>query len=584
MAQHFVDQIVVNGIDVDKQDWRDYAKQRLPVLVNSVAELQATDTGTSKLVYVLSATRDGVIFELDAADGTTADDGVNVIVSGDGKRFKRLAGLADLGGRAPIRLHTVAGTNTVTAAATPPITALRDGQPLLWLPVNDNTGAVTLDPGGGAKTVVDLDGAALTGGEIKAGRYALGIYDETANEIQLFGGGGGDFDGQMSTDLIMNDNDVVLGQGRVQGRTTDTYFEDIGDRFNFWLGGNIGMEVATGGVIPHNGITARRAGGSYPFKIERNDNHGPNQNVSQWEFVGRNDINQSIFISRYIARVVSNTDGSESARIAVQVMDAGVLLDRFYIEDGPYTPGATGGSQGVDTFNTGALYENGVAVSCSAIIAFEKGLQAADGKAYLDDKDLAYFDALAPERPVYGLVKADETGASPALDGEGNFIPHDGPMYELRDKVETRVTFELDEAGERVLDEHGRPIVEAIEEVLVGQEKFQIAIEQVVDWLPGRNEDMRKFRARLGTDTDPLDPQKFVDYYRIKRHPTMFPNPENYDRKKDGSVGSWINRFQEFIGIYTVHLMKVLKRFEDQQAEIDDLKQRLAALEGARGK
>lgn len=77
-----------------------------------------------------------------------------------------------------IFLASVAGTNTITAAATPPLDAYAKGQRYEFYPDNDNTGAVTLNiDSRGAKNIVDEEGDPLDDGVLRADRKAAVIYD-----------------------------------------------------------------------------------------------------------------------------------------------------------------------------------------------------------------------------------------------------------------------------------------------------------------------------------------------------------------------------------------------------------------------
>ncbi len=86
-------------------------------------------------------------------------------------------------------LTSVAGTNTITATATGPISAYAAGQMFLLIPANTTTAAATLNvastatPAGiGAKNIFCL-GAACLGGELVAGVPSLLVYDGTQFQI-----------------------------------------------------------------------------------------------------------------------------------------------------------------------------------------------------------------------------------------------------------------------------------------------------------------------------------------------------------------------------------------------------------------
>lgn len=80
-------------------------------------------------------------------------------------------------------LGTVAGTNTITATASPTLTAYSGGQVFTLTPANSNTGATTLNIDGlGAKNVFS-GGAACAGGELVAAIPSQVEYDGTQFNI-----------------------------------------------------------------------------------------------------------------------------------------------------------------------------------------------------------------------------------------------------------------------------------------------------------------------------------------------------------------------------------------------------------------
>lgn len=82
--------------------------------------------------------------------------------------------------RAAVSLGGVAGTNTVTATATPTLLALAAGQSYWIVPANTNTAAVTLNiDSTGAKSIVDAYGTALSAGEFIASVRHQVYYDGT---------------------------------------------------------------------------------------------------------------------------------------------------------------------------------------------------------------------------------------------------------------------------------------------------------------------------------------------------------------------------------------------------------------------
>lgn len=84
---------------------------------------------------------------------------------------------------AVLRLASVAGTNTITASAEPfevPSSGLVSGMKFTLVPVNNNTGAVTLNVDSrGAKDVLGADGSALSADALVDGTRYLLEYDGT---------------------------------------------------------------------------------------------------------------------------------------------------------------------------------------------------------------------------------------------------------------------------------------------------------------------------------------------------------------------------------------------------------------------
>lgn len=83
-------------------------------------------------------------------------------------------------------LGAVAGTNTITATASPTLSAYASGQLFILVPANSNTGSTTLNIDGlGAKNVFS-GGAACLGTELVAGVPAAVFYDGT--QFNILGG------------------------------------------------------------------------------------------------------------------------------------------------------------------------------------------------------------------------------------------------------------------------------------------------------------------------------------------------------------------------------------------------------------
>ncbi len=90
----------------------------------------------------------------------------------DSARMSQLQGAA-------LYLTGVAGTNTITATASPALAALATGIEFTFVPANTNTGATTLAIDATAATNIFWNGAALVGGEIRQNVPVKVCYDGT---------------------------------------------------------------------------------------------------------------------------------------------------------------------------------------------------------------------------------------------------------------------------------------------------------------------------------------------------------------------------------------------------------------------
>lgn len=81
---------------------------------------------------------------------------------------------------------------------------------------------------------------------------------------------------------------------------------------------------------------------------------------------------------------------------------------------------------------------------------------------------------------------------------------------------------------------------------------------------------LRKFASRIGTPHDPLTLDGYARHWKEKRHLTSMPNEAAFDPAKNLSTGEWVQRLVE-----TVEIQAVL---------IDQLNQRLKAVEAGRGR
>lgn len=101
-------------------------------------------------------------------------------------------------------LSSVAGTNAITATATPTLDAYAQPMAFWLVPVADNTGGVTINiDARGVKDVKDSEGNTLTGGDLKTGRMVLLIYDGV--NFRVFSGEGGGESLLPAPDMLIRD-------------------------------------------------------------------------------------------------------------------------------------------------------------------------------------------------------------------------------------------------------------------------------------------------------------------------------------------------------------------------------------------
>lgn len=82
---HPIAAVVQDGIKVPKGDFRAYQGQRAPLVLASASEITGMSLGATGTRVVML---DGVPYRYDQADATSTHDGVVVLVSSDGRRYK----------------------------------------------------------------------------------------------------------------------------------------------------------------------------------------------------------------------------------------------------------------------------------------------------------------------------------------------------------------------------------------------------------------------------------------------------------------------------------------------------------------
>jgi hypothetical protein len=83
---HPIDTVYPDGASVAKANIRSHHKSAIPLVVDAIADIQGTDYGAARVIYVIATQS---LYQYDPADTTTADDGVTVLVDPQGRRYDR---------------------------------------------------------------------------------------------------------------------------------------------------------------------------------------------------------------------------------------------------------------------------------------------------------------------------------------------------------------------------------------------------------------------------------------------------------------------------------------------------------------
>lgn len=80
------------------------------------------------------------------------------------------------------------------------------------------------------------------------------------------------------------------------------------------------------------------------------------------------------------------------------------------------------------------------------------------------------------------------------------------------------------------------------------------------------HEDMRRFRARLGTAHDPLTCDGYAAHWKEKRHLTAMPNEANMSADDKLSNGQWVQRLVETVEVQAVLIEELNLRLKQLEA------------------
>lgn len=83
---------------------------------------------------------------------------------------------------------SVGGTaDAIELTLTPAVTALVEGQPIVFIPSGDNTSSVTIDTNGLGALALEYNSVALSGGELQSGQPTIIVYDGTNWQLVTHG-------------------------------------------------------------------------------------------------------------------------------------------------------------------------------------------------------------------------------------------------------------------------------------------------------------------------------------------------------------------------------------------------------------
>jgi len=209
-----------------------------PVVPNTVISATAFNALTNDLANGLSTciTKDG-----QTTPTANIPMGNNKITGlAPGTSGTDAANLSQVQGSTAKLLQSVTGTDTITAAMVPALTAYAAGQMFYFVAAGDNTGAVTINIDSlGAKSVTRDGSVALVAGDILSGEIALVVYDGTRFQL---------LNGNSFTNLNVSNN-LTLSGGTANGvlYLNGSKVATSGSALTF-DGTNLGIGTASPGV------------------------------------------------------------------------------------------------------------------------------------------------------------------------------------------------------------------------------------------------------------------------------------------------------------------------------------------------
>lgn len=240
----------------------------------------------------------------------------------------------------------------------------------------------------------------------------------------------------------------------------------------------------------------------------------------------------------------------------------------------------TGGNQGAGTLNATGVFDDGVLLTCYVF-------EAAQGKELVD----SFWHGKAPDRLTKGFPARRRQVIKKSLVEELLIEMIDGVPVQKTGTVEISKR-QYKSIG--VVDETGKPVPLELEPAIQAQpalyDKDQKLVREAVKAKPAvigqlmyddpimedvaAGEDIiekqphfgyDKFKARLGTKTDPLDIDKYAAHWKTKGHLTAMPNEQNFDVENGMAMGKWIQRLLETVEIQAVHIEQLNQRLKVQE-------------------
>lgn len=173
----------------------------------------------------------------------------------------------------------------------------------------------------------------------------------------------------------------------------------------------VGSISANGSGIFTPNVDIDRSGDGAVNQLNRNDNHGSNQNVAYQRYNGRNASLAQITYASITGRCIDATAGSEDGGVDFNTIVAGVIGVRMTVANGVQFGAPTGGDKGSGTVNATAVYDDNTLLTDYVFDAYlgrerEYSPRVATKAAALDHQmfdPAAYAAYWREKRHLYGM-------------------------------------------------------------------------------------------------------------------------------------------------------------------------------------